>query len=99
MRNTDLINGLMVELKDAALSKQWVRLQDVDRRIAEQLTLLNQDKPLNKEMLSAIAKLQHIYAKTYESCRREHQQLAQKMAELRDNREGMAAYGAFETAE
>jgi DNA-binding GntR family transcriptional regulator len=99
MREIDLINELMVELKDAAASKQWARLQDIDRRVAEQLAVLSQHQPLSKEMQGALNKLQYLYVKTFEHCQKEHEALAEKMAELRRNRDGMAAYGAMDDTE
>lgn len=99
MRDIDLINELMVDLKDAATSKQWVRLQDVDRRIAEQLDILSKHQPLSEEMLSILNKLQYLYVKTFENCEKEHKLLSGKMEELRRNQDGMAAYGSLDDSD
>lgn len=94
MDEVNAIRELGIELKRVASLHQWVRLVEVDKRIALLLQELRQRESLAPDTLLAIKRLQLLHKKTVEYCRREHEVLEQKMKHHQNNREGMAAYAS-----
>lgn len=88
------IRELGVELKRVASLHQWVRLVEVDKRIAALLQELRQRDVVAPDTLHAVKQLQLLHKKTVEYCRHEHEVLDQKMKQHQNNREGMAAYAS-----
>lgn len=92
MNNFKAIEELMIELKDASLSGQWTRLQDVDRRIAAQLVDIQSEGNITPELKVMLTRMAYIHRKCLTYCEKKSDELESKMTQHRHTREGMAAY-------
>ncbi|AKJ41402.1 hypothetical protein [Pragia fontium] len=94
VNEVNAIRELGIELKRVASLHQWVRLLEVDQKVAQLLLTFRQRDDLSPETLEALKRLQQLHLKTIEYCRREQVILESKMRHHRSNREGMAAYAS-----
>lgn len=94
VNDINAIRELGLELKRVAALHQWVRLLDVDQRIAELLQDIRRRGDISAETLASLRKLQQLHEKTIEYCRREQSTLENKMKQHQNNREGMSAYAS-----
>lgn len=94
MDDLQVIHYLGRALSQAASQGDWPQVQDVDKQIAALLNAL-QGKPISDEKRAALQSLLQIHHQVSKLCQQHSDELEQKMALGRRNREGAVAYAAF----
>ncbi|MEZ6876953.1 hypothetical protein [Enterobacter sp. KBR-315C3_2022] len=98
MDDVQVMRFLARSLAHSASQHDWPTLQDVDAQIAALLTALK-GQTLGDAAREALAELQQTHAKVSLFCQAQSEELEQKMAKARRNREGATAYALFTEAE
>jgi len=94
MDDLQVIHYLGRALSQAASQDDWSQVREVDKQIAALLSAL-QGKPISDEKRAALKSLQQIHYQVNKRCQQQSEELEQKMALGRRNREGAVAYAAF----
>ncbi|CAD5351742.1 TPA: flagellar protein FliT [Enterobacter cancerogenus] len=98
MDDVQVMRYLARSLTHAASQHDWPAMQDVDAQIAALLASLK-GQTLSAEKREALADLQQTHANVSRFCQAQSDDLEQKMASARRNREGATAYALFADAE
>ncbi|MBT9427255.1 flagellar protein FliT [Enterobacter oligotrophicus] len=98
MDDMQVMHYLARSLRHSASQHDWPKMQDVDAQIAALLTSLK-GQTLSAEKREALEELRQTHAMVSRFCQEQSDELEQKMARARRNKEGATAYAQFASVE
>lgn len=92
MSRAAAIGMLAAAFTDAGAARDWERLGALARSLAPQLSALAARGPWTSAELAALARLRAAHDGAAAACAEELATLGQRLAEMRDNKDGWMAY-------
>lgn len=92
MARTAAIGMLAAAFDDAHATRDWERLGALAKALAPQLSALAARGPWSAPELAALARLRAAHDRAAAACAQTLEQLGQRLAEMRDNKDGWIAY-------
>jgi hypothetical protein len=83
---------LAAAFDDARATRDWERLGALAKTLAPQLSALAARGPWSAAELAALARLRAAHDRAAAACAQALEQLGQRLAEMRDNKDGWIAY-------